>query len=163
MKAMQDRFRIFLKQCTRLNSVTIKPHTKSAATEKIDAMLFSEMTNELEKNTLVKIDLDSASTSLESITGLLSKHTSSIRDVVIESSAPTQLSFDEMLDFLGQNRISLRRLTIDINPLSSQRLLDYISCFGTQIEILEGLSEVEDLAIKHQGTPLFWSHSGSAF
>eukprot|EP00981_Chlorochromonas_danica_P008692 scaffold2270_cov242-Ochromonas_danica.AAC.6 len=118
MKAMQDRFRIFLKQCTRLNSVTIKPHTKSAATEKIDTMLLSVMTNELKNNTLVKIDLEihSASTSLESITGLLSKHTSSIRDV---------------------NRISLRRLTIDINPLSSQRLLDYLSCFGAQIEILE--------------------------
>eukprot|EP01039_Chlorochromonas_danica_P005502 gene5502-6057_t len=123
------------------------------------------MANALENNTLFKIDLEihSASTSLESITGLLSKHTSSIRDVVIEASASTQWSFDEVLDFLGQNRISLRRLTIDVNPLSSQRLLDYISCFGTQIEILEGLSEVEDLAIEHQGTPLFRSHSGSAF
>eukprot|EP00981_Chlorochromonas_danica_P014921 scaffold9428_cov200-Ochromonas_danica.AAC.4 len=139
IKAMQDGFCLFLKQCRRLNSVTIKPHGSSFATIKIDEMLLSVMFKELKNNTLVKINLriDSVSISLRSITRLLSNHTSSIKDVVIVASVPIQGSFDEVLNFLGQNRISLRRLTIGSDLLSRQRLLDYVSTFGTSIEILE--------------------------
>eukprot|EP00981_Chlorochromonas_danica_P010337 scaffold3136_cov239-Ochromonas_danica.AAC.2 len=137
IEAIEEKLGLFLNACNRVQGVRISGFVEEGD-ENLEAGLCSTLCNGLEDNSLLKIEfLMFFYPSFDPLTNLLSKHVSSLKELVVHASEEMSLPITDILVCLLENSLYLKRLSLSGEFLSIDVLFDYLSFSGMCLEKLE--------------------------
>eukprot|EP01039_Chlorochromonas_danica_P002339 gene2339-2561_t len=128
--------RLFLRQCCHLVAVEITaPQHNHKTCQEVDNLVLLALSDELKSNSLTRLGFFF---STAAAIRLLSKHCATLKELVVYGErSKSRLPIDDVLVFLLDNKLPLRRLSLVVKSFSIDLLLDYLASSGSSLESLE--------------------------